>query len=81
MAYTKFFNKEADRHEYRVGFLVHKDIARAVLGCSPVSSRLISIRLGAASVNITIIQIYAPTSSHDDSEVNHFDKQPQETID
>ena len=27
------------------------------------------------------IQVYAPTFGHDDSEVNHFNKQLQETID
>ena len=47
----------------------------------PVSSRLISIRLRAAPFNITIIQVYAPTSGHDDSEVDHFYQQLQETID
>ena len=63
------------------GFLVHKDVVGAVLGCQPVSSRLISIRLRAAPFNITIIQVYAPTSGHDDSEVDHFYQQLQETID
>ena len=48
---------------------MHKDAVDAVLGCQPVSSRLISIRLRAAPFNITIIQVYAPTSGHDDSEV------------
>ena len=52
-----FFSGQEDRHEYGVGFLVHMDIASAVLGCRPVSSRLISIRLGAAPFKITIIQI------------------------
>ena len=66
------FNGEGDRHEYGVGFLAHKDIESAVLGWRPVSSRLISIRLRAAPFNITIIQDYAPTSGHDDSEVDHF---------
>ena len=75
------FSGEEDRHEYGVRFLVHKDIASAVLGYRPVSSRLISIRLRAAPFNITIIQVYAPTFSHDDSEVDHFYKQLQETID
>ena len=56
------------------------EIASAVLGCRPVSSRLKSIRLGAAPCNITIIQVYAPTSTHDDSEVDHFYQQLQETI-
>ena len=60
---------------------MHKDVVGAVLGCQPVSSRLISIRLRAAPFNITIIQVYAPTSGHDDSEVDHFCQKLQETID
>ena len=75
-----YFSGEEGRHEYGVGFLVHKDVD-AVLGCRPVSSRLISIRFRASPFNITIIQIYAPTSGHDDSEVDHFYQQLQETID
>ena len=76
-----YFSGEEDKHEYGVGFLVHKDIVGAVLGCQPVSSRLISIRLRAAPFNITIIQVYAPTSGHGDSEVDLFYQQLQETID
>ena len=64
-----------------VGFLVHKDMVSAVLGCRPVSSRLISIRLRAASFTVTIIQVYAPTSEHDDNEVDIFYRQLQEIID
>ena len=75
-----YFSGE-DRHEYGVWFLVHKDIASAVLGCRPVSNRLISIRLGAAPFNIDIIQVYSITSSHDDSEVDHFYQQLYEPID
>ena len=76
-----YFSGEEDRHKYGVGFLVHKDVVDAVLGCRPVSSRLISIRVRAAPFSITIIQDYAPTSGHDDSEVDHFYQQLQETID
>ena len=76
-----YFSGEEDRHEYGIGFLVHKAIASAVLGCRPVSSRLISIRQRAAPFNIIIIQVYAPTSGHGDSEVDHFYQQLQETID
>ena len=76
-----YFSGEEGKHEYGVGFLVHKDVVGAVLGCQLVSSRLISIRLRAAPFNITIIQVYAPTSGHDDSEVDHFYQKLQETID
>ena len=60
---------------------MHNDVVDVVLGCRPVPSRLISIRLRAAPFSITIIQVYAPTSDHDDSEVDHFYQQLQETID
>ena len=60
---------------------MHKEIVNVVLGCRPVSSRLIPIRLRAAPFNITIIQVHAPTSGHDDSEVDHFYQQLQATID
>ena len=82
MTDTRFISVEKEgKHEYGVGFLVHKDVVDAVLGCQPVSSRLISIRLRAAPFNITIIQVYVPTSGHDDTEVDHFYQQLQETID
>ena len=41
--YKVYFSREEDRHEYGVGFLVHKGMMSVVLGCRLVSSRLISI--------------------------------------
>ena len=64
-----------------VGFLVHKDMGSAVLGCRPVSSKLISIRLRTAPFNVTIIQACAPTAGHDDNEVDNFYRQLQEIFD
>ena len=60
-----FSSGKKDKHEHDVGFLVHKDIMNAVMGCCPVSSRLITIRLKAVPFNITIVQAYAPTSDYD----------------
>ncbi len=54
-----YFSGRDDRPEHGVGFLVHKNILATVMGCRPVSSRLITIRLRAAPFNITIIQAYA----------------------
>ena len=76
-----YFSGEEDRHEYGVGFVVYKDMVSAVLGCRPVSSKLISIRLRAAPFNITIIQVCAPTSGHDDNEVDNLYRQLKEIID
>ena len=64
-----YFSGKEDKHEQGVGYLVHKDIMKSVIGCRPISSRLLTVRLRASPFNITIIQVYAPTSSYDDSEV------------
>ena len=52
-----------------------------VMGCRPVSSRLITIRLGADSFNITVVQAYAPKSDYDDNEIEVFCDQLQHFID
>ena len=57
------------QHEQGVAFLLNKDIVKNLIGCRPVSSRSMKVRLRANSFNITSIQVYAPTSVYDDSEV------------
>ena len=42
-----FFSGKEDEHELGIAFLIHKDIVNTVIGCCPVSSRLINIRLRA----------------------------------
>ena len=51
------------------------------MGCRPVSSRLITIRLRASPFNITIIQAYAPTTDYNDDDIENFYDQLQEVID
>ena len=50
-----FFSGKEDKHEHGVGFLFHKDIVNTVMGCYPVSSRLITIGLRAVPCNITVV--------------------------
>ena len=51
------------------------------MGCRPVSSRLITIRLKASPFNITIIQAYAPATHYGDDDTEGFYDQLQEVID
>ena len=76
-----YFCGRDDRHEHGVGFLVHRNTLSNVMGCCPISSRLITIRLRAAPFNITIIQAYAPTADYSDSEVEDFYEQLQAVLD
>ena len=75
-----YFSGRDDRHEEGVGFLVHKNTVSTVMGCRPISSRVITIRLRASPLNITIVQVYAPTSTHPDEEIEEFYHQVQEII-
>lgn len=56
-----------DKHKHSLGSLVNKDIMDTVMGCWPVTSRLITILLTATPFNINIIPAYAPISTYEDS--------------
>ena len=61
---------------------MHKDIVKSVIGCRPVSSRLMThVRLRASPFNIIIIQVYAPTPSYDDNEDGEFYRELQSLVD
>ena len=75
-----FFSDLEDRHEHGVE-LIHRDTVNAIMGCRPVSSRLITILLKASPFNITIIQVYAPTTDYDDDNIDDFYDQLQDVID
>ena len=44
-------------------------MVNTLMGCHPVSSRLITIRLRVVPFSITVIQAYAPTSDYNDNEI------------
>ena len=55
-----------------IALIVNKRIQNAVLGCSLKSDRMISVRLQGKPFNITIIQVYAPTTNAKEAEVEWF---------
>ena len=76
-----FFSGREDKHQEGIGFLVNKEIVNCVISCQPISSRIMTLRLNATPLNITIIQAYAPTSDYDDDFVDQFYEQIQEVLD
>ena len=76
-----FYSGKEDKHEYGVGFLVNKEMVNTVISCTPISSRIILLRVKATPFNITIIQIYASTSAHDEQETDMFYSKVQEQLD
>lgn len=75
------FSSEEDKHQQGLGLFVHKDTTDTVMGCWPVSSRLITIRKRAIPIKITIIHVYVPTLMYEDSEVQDFYDQLQAILD
>ena len=51
-----------------VAFIMNRHTSRCMLGYNAVSERLISVHLRAKPVNLTLIQVYAPTSDADEEE-------------
>ena len=76
-----YYSGKENKPEHGVGFLIHKTIVGSVLGCRPISSQFISLRLRASPFNITIVQVYAPTTSYDDNKVETFYDQLQKFLD
>ena len=52
--------------------MVNKRVRNAVLGCSLKNDRKISVRLQGKPFNITVIEVYAPTSNAEEAEVEWF---------
>ena len=79
--HTLWFSGEEKLHEKGVGFHVHKNVAKSVLECRPISSRIISLRLAGQPLNISLVQAYAPTSTASDEEMDKFYQQLQQELD
>ena len=52
-----------------VAIIVNKRVQNAVLGCNIKNNRMISVHFQGKSLNITVIQVYAPTSNTEEAEV------------
>jgi hypothetical protein len=76
-----FCGKRSGRKERGVGFIVEKDTAKSIMGYNPVSERVITLRIKADPINITLIQVYAPTSNSSEEEIDDFCESIQKTMD
>ena len=52
-----------------VAIMVNKRVQSTVLGCNLENDRMISVRFQGKPFNITVIQVYAPTSNAENAEV------------
>ena len=55
-----------------VAIMANKRVRNAVFGCNLKNNRMISVRFQGKPFNITVIQVYAPTSNAEEAEVERF---------
>ncbi|CAM1323657.1 Uncharacterised protein r2_g3220 [Pycnogonum litorale] len=59
--------------------MTHKDYVNSVMECEPILSRITKIRMNSTPRNLSIIQIYAPTSDSSEDEIDCFYSQLEST--
>ena len=77
--YTYYHGQESLRRN-RVAIMVNKRVRNAVLGCSLKNDRMISVQIQGKPFNITVIQVYAPTSNAEEAEVEWFYEDLQDLL-
>ena len=60
--------------------MVNKRVRNAVLGCNLKNDRMISVHCQGKLFNITVIQVYAPTSNAEETEVEQFYEDLQDPL-
>ena len=57
--------------------ILNKKLRGSMISYNPVSERILVVRLAMRPVNVTVIQVYAPTSTHFEEELDTFYEQLQ----
>ena len=63
-----------------IAFIVNKRVQNAVLGCNLKTDTVITVRFHGKPFNITVIQVYVPTSNAEEAKVEQFYEDLQDLI-
>ena len=63
-----------------VAIMVNKRVRNAVLRYNLKNDRMISVRFQGKPLNVTVIQVYAPTSNAEETEVERFYEDLQDLL-
>ena len=67
-----YYSRQESLRRNGVAIMVNKRVRNAVLGCNLKNDRMISLHLQGKPFNITVIQVYAPTSNAEEAKVEQF---------
>ena len=77
--YIYYCGQESLRRK-RIALIVNKRVQNAVLGCTLKNNRMISVHFQGKTLNITVIQAYAPTTYAEEDEVEQFYEDLQDLL-
>ena len=77
--YIYYYGQESLRRN-EIAIMVNKRVWNAVFGCNLKNDRMISVRLQGKPFNITVIQVYVPTSNAEEAEVERFYEDLQDLL-
>ena len=63
-----------------VAIIINKKVRNALLRCNLKNNRMISVHFQSKPFNITVIQVYAPTSNTEEAEVEWFCEDRQDLL-
>ena len=63
-----------------VAIMVNKRVQNTILECNLKNDRMISVHFQGKRFNITVIQVYAPTSNAEEAEAERFDEDLQDLL-
>ena len=69
--YIYYYRQESLRRN-GVDLIVNKRVQNAVLGCNLKNDRMICVCFQGKPFNITVSQVYAPTSNAEEAKVEQF---------
>ena len=79
----KFNSDDHYIYQYRrngVAIMVNKRVQNAVLGYNLKNDRMISVHFQGKPLNITVTQVYSPTSNAEEAEVEQFYEDLQDLL-
>ena len=72
---------EQESHKINgVALIVNNRVWNAVLGCNLKNDRMVSVCFQDKPFNITVLQVYAPTSNAEEAEMKLFYEELQDTL-
>ena len=77
--YIYYYGHESLRR-YGVALIVNKRVQNAVLGCNLKNNRMILVCFQGKPFNLTVIQVYAPTTNAGEAEVEWFYEDLQDLL-